>query len=54
LLWDLEARGFSLTQDGDALIVGPHERLTRLDCEAIRKWKPHVLALLSYEAPEVS
>ena len=53
LLWDLEARGFTLTRDGDALVVQPHERLTRLDYEAIRRWKAHLLALIAYSPPEV-
>lgn len=47
----LEARGFSLTPDGDALIVRPFSQLTEEDKRRIRKWKLHLLALLAYEAP---
>ena len=51
LVFRLQERGFSLTPDGDALIVQPYERLTRTDCDQIRRWKRHLLALLNYEAP---
>ena len=54
LVFDLQERGFTLTpEDGETLVVQPYNKLTRTDCEQIRRWKRHVLALLSYEAPEV-
>jgi hypothetical protein len=51
LLLGLEARGFSVRRDGDALVVQPYHQLTRDDCAAIRRWKAHLLALVDYEAP---
>ena len=51
LLWSLEARGFTLTQDGGTLIVRPPEQLTPTDCEQIRRWKFHLLSLLAYIPP---
>jgi hypothetical protein len=51
LLLDLEARGFSVTQDGDLLVVCPGKRLTDADCTAVQRWKQHLLALINYEAP---
>ena len=53
LVFRLQERGFSLAPDGEALVVQPYERLTRTDCEQIRRWKRHVPALLTYQAPEV-
>ena len=51
LVFELQERGFTLTPDGEALVVQPSSRLTRVDCDRIRRWKHHVLALLNYEAP---
>ena len=49
LLLDLESRGFTLTtEDRTTLVVSPPEKLTRLDCAALRRWKWHVLGLLAY------
>jgi hypothetical protein len=48
LALDLEARGFTLEQDGDTLIVQPYQRLTPGDCMQIRRWKYHLLAVLDY------
>ena len=49
LLLDLEARGFTLTREGDTvLVVMPPERLTPEDRSAIRRWKWHLLMLLDY------
>lgn len=52
LALELEARGFTVRRDGDALIVQPHDQLTADDCRRIRRWKPHLIALLEYRAPE--
>ena len=52
LVFQLQKRGFTLTPDGDALVVQPHDQLTRVDCEQIRKWKWHLLALLNLEPSE--
>jgi hypothetical protein len=53
LALELEERGFTLSQEGDVLVVTPPERLTRIDCQEIRRWKPHLLALINYRAPEM-
>ena len=54
LALELEERGFRMTHEGDdVLSVQPHERLTRDDCVRIRRWKPHILALLAYTPPSV-
>jgi hypothetical protein len=49
LAWSLEDRGVHLESDGDdVLSVGPGDRLTDADRAAIRRWKPHLLALVRY------
>ena len=53
LLFSLLDRGFSLTPDQDALVVRPAQRLTVEDHAQITRWKPHLLALLAYEPPEM-
>jgi hypothetical protein len=53
LLLELESRGCHLTRDGDGLIVEPRRLLTDDDCRAIRRWKPHLLALVDYGSPTV-
>jgi hypothetical protein len=53
LLFELEGRGLTLTVDGDALLVRPASCLTEEDCRRIRRWKPHLLALVSYQAPAI-
>jgi hypothetical protein len=50
LALDLEAKGLHLGVDGDMLLVGPRELLTDADRDLIRRWKPHLLALLAYDA----
>jgi TubC N-terminal docking domain len=50
LALDLESRGVRLALDGDALLVGPRGRLTDEDRASIRRWKPHLLAIVSYNA----
>ena len=52
LLLDLERRGFHLRRDGNDIVVLPVSRLTDEDRDGLRRWKPHVLALLAYEPPE--
>jgi hypothetical protein len=48
--WNLEARGLRLGVDGDMLTVGPRTLVTDADREALRRWKPHLLALVAYDA----
>ncbi len=48
----LESRGFTLQADGTDLIVVPGSRLTPDDCDAIRRWKSHLLAIVSYVPPD--
>lgn len=52
LLLDLEARGFRIARDGSTIKVGPASQLTDDDRDALKRWKPHVLALVDYQ-PEV-
>jgi hypothetical protein len=54
LLWDLENRGFAIGRDGDVLVIRPPHLLTGDDCSAIRRWKPHLLALIEYQPPEAA
>jgi hypothetical protein len=42
-----------LAPGGEALVVRPASQLTDDDRSAIRRWKPHLLALLTYEPPEM-
>jgi len=46
LLLDLEARGLRVRRDGDDIVVSPRRALTRDDCAALTRWKPHVLAII--------
>ena len=47
LALDLERRGIHLrSEDGQALLVGPPDRLTDDDRAGVRRWKLHLLALL--------
>lgn len=46
LAWSLEDRGLHLDLDGDVLNVGPGDRLTDEDRALIRRWKPHLVALV--------
>lgn len=55
----LEMRGFELRGNGPDLIVrpvpkadGPGPLLTNADRDAVRRWKPALLRLVAYEAPE--
>lgn len=47
LLLDLEGRGLTVRRDGDNLIVRPAARLTDEDRGALKRWKPHLLALIT-------
>jgi hypothetical protein len=48
VLWDLEARGFTLTAADDGLIIAPRSRLTADDDRAIRRHRDELIALLRY------
>ncbi|HMF96094.1 MAG TPA: hypothetical protein VKE96_17445 [Vicinamibacterales bacterium] len=48
LALELESRGLHMRADGDMVVIGPKELLTDADRDAIRTWKPHLLALLEY------
>ena len=50
LALDLEQRGLHLNIDGDRLTIGPRALLTDADRALIRHWKPHLLAIVSYDA----
>jgi hypothetical protein len=50
--WNLEDRGVRLSFDSaaDVLSVGPRELLTDDDRALIRRFKPHLIALVGYNA----
>lgn len=52
LVLDLEARGIYLDDDGEYLLVGPSELLTDQDRAQIRRWKPHLRAIVEYDADQ--
>jgi hypothetical protein len=53
LLCELEARGIKCWREGDDVLVQPWQRVTHEERLELRRWKPHVLALLAYEPPTV-
>jgi hypothetical protein len=46
-LWHLEDRGVTLRLDGDSIVANPGSRLTNEDRVAIRRWRLHVVAILT-------
>jgi hypothetical protein len=52
LALDLEQRGLRMTveDDGATVCVRPRDLLTDADRDEIRRWKPHLIALLQYDA----
>jgi hypothetical protein len=52
LALDLESRGLRMTveDDGEVIRVRPSDLLTDADRVEIRRWKPHLIALLHYDA----
>ena len=48
LLWDLEARGFSIVVDDDGLIVRPRAQITPADDQAIRQHRDELISLVQY------
>lgn len=50
LALDLEAHGLHMGVDGDMLTIGPRELLTDADRALIRRWKPHLLAIVAYNS----
>jgi hypothetical protein len=51
LLWSLEERGVHVgAKDEHTLIIKPRALLQDEDRAALTRWKPHVLALLQYDA----
>jgi hypothetical protein len=54
LAWALEDRSATFAVDGDDLVVdGPPGLLTEDDRAAIRRWRVHLKAIATYQAPEV-
>ena len=53
LVLDLEARGFSLTRDAEAVLVRPAAAPTEADGDGLKRWRSHVLALID-ERPMIS
>ena len=48
LAWKLEARGLQIGIDGEALTVGPKNRLTESDHRQIRAWRDELKAIAVY------
>lgn len=48
LLWDLEARGFTLETHDGRLFVLPREQVTPADEGAIRRYRDHLVALVRH------
>jgi hypothetical protein len=55
-LWlDLQARGFTLTNEDGTLVVSPPERLSRQDCNDCRRWRWHLLMFIGQsDVPSVA
>jgi hypothetical protein len=51
LLLELETCGFRLQPDGSDLRITPFSQLRDEDVRRIRRWKLHLLAILSQESP---
>ena len=52
LALDLEGRGFQMMPDGGDLVVRPAANLTSEDVRLLKRWKAHVIELLSYRVSE--
>jgi hypothetical protein len=52
--WHLEERGLHMGVLDDLLTVGPRDLLTPADRDLIRRWKLHLLAIVSYSADAAS
>ncbi len=51
LVADLRRRGVRLTASGSQLVIdAPHGTLTSVDVDALRRWKPLLLAMLASQA----
>ncbi len=48
LALDLENRGLRLELDGDALVVGPRDRITLEDRVQIQRWREHLKAIVAH------
>ncbi len=48
LALELERRGFTLSKDGDVLVVSPADKLTPDDIARITRWKGHLLLVVVY------
>lgn len=49
--WRLESRGVQFRTTGDdGLVVTPRTKITDEDRAEIRKWKAHLIALVTYDA----
>ena len=49
LALELEDRGFRLRCEGESLFVQPADRLTPTDRQRIRRWKRHLIAVITSE-----
>lgn len=49
IVWALEAREIYIrVENADTLVVGPRRLITDADRAALKRWKPHVIALVEY------
>ena len=49
LLWRLERDGFDIRLDDDgSVLIGPRQRLSQDDCQAITEHRDHLRALVRY------
>lgn len=52
VLWRLENRGVSFALDGDGIIARPRATLTEDDRAVIRRYRQHIIAILTYQEQE--
>lgn len=48
LALDLERRGCQMERDGEDILIGPRALLSEDDRAAIRYWKRHLIAILTF------
>jgi hypothetical protein len=50
LLLDLESRGFRVSVDAGDLLIEPSGQISEAERALLRRWKAHVVALVTYDA----
>jgi len=51
LAWKLEARGCTLTVDGDYLVIKPARQVTEYERALLQQWRDDLIRLVQYEPP---